>query len=612
MKHSILLFFLSISVFAQTGNNLNNKFMLGQNFEQTGDFEKAKSIYQELYKLQPENYQFFDALNRMCLSTKDYEGSIKIINERLKFSPEDINLYGLLGSTYYQSGNEADAYKTWDQAAKKFPGNSSVYRMLANYAIERRAFEKAAEYLKKGKETAEDPVAYSYELANIYTLTMQYTEAAGEYCFILSKEPNQLNIIESRILAYTGKPDALEKTIQAVEAWDTGEVLAFKYLLARLYIEKKNFDGAFDLYLDIDSKQKNKGAELFNFAQIVFNQQEYDAAGKAYSEIINRYPESPFIPNAKLGYAKTLEEKLRLEAAKVIPAWKPYYNFKGYESGTANDITSAYNDLAKSYPYTEIANEALFRIGEIKLELQSLPSEAEEYFKKIVNDSKTSSFSVGAYQKLGEIELKKGNLENAETDFLKVSLNAKASEEQRNSAKFNLARIYFFQADFAKSRAALEEILNDLKDNSANDAIQLSIILNPKMTDSSNLVMFSQADFLAEQSKFEEAAGKYKMIAENPRAFILKDFSRIREAEMEIAMDNYDKSIELLTGIADETIKNIYADKALYLIGEVYQFGTNNVQKAVEMYEKLLEKFPNSLYLDEAREEIKKLRNKLS
>jgi hypothetical protein len=147
---------------------------------------------------------------------------------------------------------------------------------------------------------------------------------------------------------------------------------------------------------------------------------------------------------------------------------------------------------------------------------------------KIVEESPASSFSVSSYQKLGAIELKRGNLENAELNFMKVSLNAKASQEQRNSAKYNLARIYFFQADFAKSKSILEGILDDLKDNSANDAIQLSLILNPKMNDSSNLVLFSQAEFSAEQNKFGEAAEKYKTISENPRAFILKDFSRIR------------------------------------------------------------------------------------
>jgi predicted negative regulator of RcsB-dependent stress response len=197
-------------------------------------------------------------------------------------------------------------------------------------------------------------------------------------------------------------------------------------------------------------------------------------------------------------------------------------------------------------------------------------------------------------------------------DFLKVSLNAKESEEQRNSAKYSLARIYFFQTDLVKAKQMIEDVLKDLKDNSANDAIQLSIIMNPRMNDSSNLVQFSQAEFLAEQNKFEEAAGKYRAISENPEAFILKDFSRIREAEMELAMDNFDKSISLLTGISGESIQNIYADKALYLVGKIYQFGINNATKAVEIYEQLLAKFPNSLYLDEAREEIKKLRSKLS
>jgi len=608
----IVLLFFNALVFAQIGNNLNNRFMLGQNFEQAGEFEKARSIYEELYKIQPENYQFFDALNRMYIATKDYDKSIGIISERLKLTPDDINLFGLLGKTYYQTGDETSAYKTWDEAAKKFPSNSTTFRILANYAIERRAFEKAAEFLEKGKETADDPVSFSYELANIYTLTMQYHEAAAEYCFILSKEPNQLNIIESRILSYIAKPDALEKTIPVIEAWTAGGETAFKHLRARLYTEKKDFDTAFEIYLDIDSKQNHHGTELFNFAQIVFSQKEYDAAEKAYTEIISRYPGSPLAANAKLGYARTLEEKFRLEAASLIPDWKPFYNFKGYNSETAGEIISVYNDLAASYPNTEIANECLFRLGEIKLELQSLPSEAEEYFKKIIEKSPTSSFSSGSYLKLGGINLKRGEIENAEFNFLKVSLNAKASEEQRNLAKYNLARIYFFQGNFSRSKEVLEEILDNLKDNSANDAIQFSIVLNPKMNDSSNLVLFSEAEFSAERNKFQEAAGKYRTISENPRAFMLKDFSRIREAEMEIAMDNYDKSISLLSGIAEESIKNIYADKALYLIGKVYQFGINNVPKAVEVYEKLLAKFPNSLYLDEAREEIKKLRKKLS
>jgi outer membrane protein assembly factor BamD (BamD/ComL family) len=125
-------------------------------------------------------------------------------------------------------------------------------------------------------------------------------------------------------------------------------------------------------------------------------------------------------------------------------------------------------------------------------------------------------------------------------------------------------------------------------------------------------VIFSAAEFLAEQEKFREAADKYKIIAENPQAFLLQGISQLREAQMELALNNYSKSLNLLQDIANDGEKNIYADKALYLIGKIYQFSLNDSNKAVEAYEKLLEKFPDSLYLDEVRNEIIKLRNKTS
>jgi outer membrane protein assembly factor BamD (BamD/ComL family) len=62
----------------------------------------------------------------------------------------------------------------------------------------------------------------------------------------------------------------------------------------------------------------------------------------------------------------------------------------------------------------------------------------------------------------------------------------------------------------------------------------------------------------------------------------------------------------------DEKEKNIYSDKALYLQGNIYQFAKKDIPKAIEIYESLLAKFPNSIYLDDARESINKLKNKLS
>ena len=80
---------------------------------------------------------------------------------------------------------------------------------------------------------------------------------------------------------------------------------------------------------------------------------------------------------------------------------------------------------------------------------------------------------------------------------------------------------------------------------------------------------------------------------------------------MELAKDNYTQAIELFDAVVEEGEKNIYADKALYLLGNIYQYGVGDSTKAVEIYEKLLAKFPASIYLDKARSEIIKLREKV-
>jgi len=77
-------------------------------------------------------------------------------------------------------------------------------------------------------------------------------------------------------------------------------------------------------------------------------------------------------------------------------------------------------------------------------------------------------------------------------------------------------------------------------------------------------------------------------------------------------LNNYPRSIKLFERVVEEGEKNIYADKALYLLAQIFQYGIGNNAKAIEMYEMLLAKFPASIYIDKARTEIIELREKIS
>ena len=604
-----LVFFISSLLSAQQLSNDNNQYMLAQNYIQAGMYAKAQPILEELYKNQPGNYEYFNSLNQVYTQLKDYDASIALIEDRIKMSSPDINLYGMLGTTYYMKGNEKEAFKTWDDALKTLPQSEVNYRVIANYALDRRAFDKAIVYLKKGQDISSNPIYFAYDLGNLYSVTMQYKDATDEYCFILTKYPSQLNTIETRILNYINKPGALEQALPVVEKYANSDEINFKFLLARLFIEKKSYDKAYDIYKDIEVIQKDQGAQLLSFAQFLYGEKIFKTAAKVYSDIINNYPNSAIVSTAKLGYAKTLEALLDENSDSSLPLWKPYYEIPPGNSSEIDKVISAYLEINKLYPHSEVANEALLRIGNIKLDRQMDIKEAEKYFNMIVEDSPLSKYSGEAYNGLAKAAIFNGDLKNAAADFSKIISNDRNSKDLRNLAAYRLARINFFKGDFSKTKQYLKNILNDLKSNTANDALELSLLMNTSQNDSSNLMIFASGELLAEQKKFEDAEKKYKVVAADPNKLMLQNLAVFRVGEMDLAMNNLDSAIAVFQRIANEDQKNIYADKALYLLGEIYQFGLNNKAKATETYENLLAKFPNSLYLDDARAQIVKLRD---
>ncbi|MDR3665950.1 MAG: tetratricopeptide repeat protein [Ignavibacteriaceae bacterium] len=610
----ILCFILIIIAgagFSQNFNDDNNRYILGENYEQSGYPEKAKEIYEDLYNRNTSNFQYFISLNRIYVLLKQYESSVKLLEQRLSISPQDINIYGLLGSTYYLMGNETKAYSTWEDGLTKLSPNALNYRLIANYAIERRDFEKAIDFLKRGKKISDDPVLFSFDLANLYSLTMQYKDAAEEYLFIIQRKPDQYPAVQARILSYIDKVNALQTTIDVFERKRDDENINMSHLLASLYMQGKMYDKAFDIYSEIDSKIKSNGVTLLNFAQDLYNEKQYEMCIKVFREIISKYPSSPIISSAKLGYAETLEANLDAEKDSESN-WRPYSFNKTGDPKKVNEIISAFNEIVKIYPQSEQAQEALLRIGILKNSRLNDSEGAKEILDQLLKQGIDAKFLIKSYEELGDIYLEDGNLDKSKEMFQKLIQTNSIPEEEKNYARYKEARISFYEGNFPIARNLLQNIISKYKDNNSNDALELSLVLNTMMNDSSNLVIFANAELLSEQKKFSEAREKYLIIAQNPQAFVLQSLAKLRMAEMDLAMDNYDSSMKVLQEIVDEKEKNIYSDKALYLQGNIYQFAKKDSPKAIEIYESLLAKFPNSIYLDDARARINKLKNKIS
>ncbi|HEY6625390.1 MAG TPA: tetratricopeptide repeat protein, partial [Ignavibacteriaceae bacterium] len=435
MKIKIILLILVLLIFSIQAQQRNEqKFSLAQSYEQIGDYNSAVKLYEELYQSDPANSMYLNALYRIYTQLKNYAALVNILDEWLKQKPDDVEAYGMLGSTYYLMGNEEKAVEVWNKPFQSGNINPVFYRVIGNFVLERRAFELAIDLYEQGKKASEDKVLYAFDLARLYSLTMQFEKAAQEYCFILSNQPSQQQIVESNVFQNVNRPGALDATIKVIEDCADKNNLSFSFLLARLYSEKKSYQKAYEIYLYIDEVQSSKGKELYNFARQMFSEKEYKLAADVFKKITDDYPDSPVNSQSSLGYARSLEASLLEDYEKTLPLWKPFFPLTKFQSDKTQEVLNAFNVVINLYKHSEPAYESMLRTAVIQFYLLNNYDEARRLLETIVKEAPLSKNSAEAYLELGNIALIDGKLDEAEKDFSSILKLLSASEEQKNKA----------------------------------------------------------------------------------------------------------------------------------------------------------------------------------
>ena len=607
----MILFCFASSINSQETQNFDNRFQLAQSYEQAGQTAKAEAIYRELADTQPWNITYFETLNKILISQKKYTESIELLNKRIKQTPADFNLYGLLGSTYFIMDQADKAFETWDKGISINPTSSISYRVIANYAIENRAFEKAIDLLKLGKKYSDDPAMFSIDLANIYSVNMKYKDAAMEFCTLITHHPEQVQVAKARMNTYLKGPGAIEQTIEAIKDFiDSKSQIEFYDLLTFVYQSAGNYRNAFENVVRTEEKFNGNGTQIFIFAQEAFRNRQYEWAANSFDYIVKNYPGSPYFSTAKIGFARTLEASLDQRFIEQNESWKPFSKPISLFADKYKKIINAYNEFAKEFPDNAIKIEALFRIAEIYRNRIFDYHQADSVYQQVTIISPMSNYFVGSNISMGRIAIIKGDLQNAHSFF---SIAAKAPRIEPNdlaNINFHLARIEFWKGNFDNSVTLLNEVSKNLSADFANDALELAALINTTKKDSLNLLFYAHADMLSLQNKHKEAGIEFKTLGDNPNLFIINDFAKNKFAEMLIAENDFSPAIKVLGEGLENQKTAVFAEKSTFLLAQCYQFGIKDLERAASTYQKLLETFPNSLYFDRAREALQGLPTK--
>ncbi|MFA3783973.1 tetratricopeptide repeat protein [Melioribacteraceae bacterium 4301-Me] len=607
----LLIFFVASQIAAQLQQSLNNKYQLAQSFEQDGQLEKAASLFLELYNAQPNNPIYLEDLNRVYLKQKKYDLSVQLLLDGIKARPTDITLYGLLGSTYFIMDDKDKAHEAWDNGIKSNSESITAYRLMANYALQNRDFETAVKYLKEAKRKSADPLIFSYDLANIYSSQMDFASAMKEYCELLVQKPNQIDVVKARIQNYISRPGSLPQSLDIVNNFLKSSRSPVLYdLLAFLYMQADNYEAALNSIIKYDELINSQGVRLLGFAQEAMRNNKYEQATKAYKLIIDKYKNSSLLPIAHLGYTKTLEALTDQKYSDSTENWKPYKKLKVVGKEDYLKVIDAYKSLININNNSAIKDEAVFRMAMIYKDKLLDFYKADSLLTIDSKLSPSSEFGVKANIELGKVKIYQGELKSAADFFEKVEKNPRASINLKNEAAYYNAKILFWSNKFKEALSKLNQVQSNLAYSFANDAIALSFLISISKNDSTALSNYAAIDLLTERNKISDAIEKIKDFLPKLSSFILKDLITVKYAELLIAENNYPIAIKILEGTVSQKPASIYSDKSMFLLGKIYQFAINDRIKALENYTRLLESFPNSLYLEEVREQINALTTK--
>jgi tetratricopeptide (TPR) repeat protein len=595
---SFMFTFVSFNTAFSQGIDKTMKLRLAQSFEEADEWERAVTLYEELFKSEPTNYIFLDGLRRSYTQLKDYDKAISIIRRWFITHPRDINLMTTLGGLYYDSGNETVADSIWKVVLFIDPNNVQSYRIVANEMMQHRLYEQCIRTYMDGRTMSKSEVLFADELGTLYAALQQYTSATQEYLRLVKKNPDQLSFVQSRLSAIILKPEALRSAseIVKVELKISSDNIALHRLYVWLLMEERRYDSALEHYRMIDRLANANGSELFNFAQQLNQEHASLAASEAFKEIINRFDKSGLLPYARFGYARALED-LSNEADTLASESLPTYR----------DAIQIYESIASTRDHPDLAVQSLFRIGVIKFEKLFDLNGALSAFNKIKEFPNTMNILYDAAIKNGEVQTARNDIVAARKEFERIAeIPIVIYQDQ---AVFKLAELNYFEAQFDTSLSLLKRFDTNLNTDLTNDALQLQYFIQENKTSSMPaLTEFTKADLQMRQRKYPESLSHFEDIVQQFPTSLLVDDAMMKIGELHLRLKQTNEAIAAFRFIADSIQLSILKDKAQFRIAEISENILHNKAQAITAYEKLLERFPNSLYAEQARRRIRLLR----
>ena len=578
----------------------NRQYKLAQSYEANGDIAGAARIYKELYDADTESRVYFDGLRRTWLALRKYDVLLPYVEQRVQRLPKEVELRITYAELLYTTGAVDSALAQWQKALALQPGEEGTYMLVAESYSKHRLFVQAAEVFEAVRDRFGRSLMLTDRLARLYAILGEYRKAASEYGDLLAENPSQLSFVKAGMSLFISNPTGMEDAVTVIKDLSSMRKQNLEYLdlLSWLYSENNQHEKAFEVAVQLDNIRDAKGSDIYAFADRALRTGAFDAAIQAYEYFLKTYDRTnPLTAPVIYNYVYALESRYSAHGT-LTPE-------------QAHELIDRYREVLEYEKGGTMGSQAAMQIARLQAEVLGQPEEALSTLSGEIRETHSTIASESLLYR-AELTLRLGKIEEARALYKRVwQMNAQNRESKRNReiARLRFAETLLYTMQFKEAVDSLTVLTEDVGSDAANDALSWLFLMQENVdVNDDALKSFLRGKFSQVQHDWAGVIASMNEVVQLAPRSSLADNALFVVAEAQRESADFVAARSTLLGIVESYADGTHADHALYLAGEISEQELGEIDRAVELYTKVLMDYPYSQYAARARERVRALR----
>jgi len=593
----IAYYLLPTSVFAQSSTDEQLAFQYLQNKE----FDKAVVYYEKFFNRR-DGISYYNPYVLCLTKLQQFDKAEKVIKKTIKQYPQNLTYVVDLGKLYKEDGKKEKGNFEYERAIKQLQPEQKQIFDLANSFINLQEWDYAIAAYQQGRKLLKGFYPFSAEIADVYSKKGDVTGMVNEYLSLLEDNSDQIQTVQNGLQPSFGedkdeKKNDIIKTELLKKIQSQPDKTVFSELLIWFFIQEKNFNGAFIQSKALDKRLHEEGDRLMSLGQLAVSNEDYETGAKCFQYVIEKGKENYHYVNARMELLNAMYKKVTTK-----------FDYTQDDLlGLEKNFIITLNELGKGAG-TAILMKNLAHLQAFFLNKTTEASDLLNETIKITNINEQTKAECKL--ELGDIFLMTGQIWDASLLYSQVEFDFK-HEPIGNEAKFRNAKLSYYNGEFQWAQAQLDVLKAATEKLIANDAMELSLTISDNLKepgDSLALSMFSRADLLCFRNKYDNSLLALDSIVQKFPNTSLADDILFKKYKIKMKLGKFTEAGEQLQKIIDDYSFDILGDDAMFYLAELNELYLNAPDKAKQLYEELLTKYPGSLYTVEARKRFRRLR----